>query len=208
MGVRERKKQERRARIENEALSVFVEHGYDAASIEQVVAASDIARGTFYLYFPDKLSVFETLVDRWYLPTAEILGAVSKSLDNASTREDSFDVYMDMAVQLATVSLQFGDELKVSFAEMRRSGEAGERLRARQRHLQGLGIEFTEKAAERGLITAPNSALVSIIIFGAVEKLMWMFLTGEELPGTPIEVATQAMAMFSRALDLPLPDLG
>jgi AcrR family transcriptional regulator len=61
-GKREQNKARNRAEILDAARSVFAEIGYDAASIRDVVARTDLAPGTFYNYFPDKRSVLVALV--------------------------------------------------------------------------------------------------------------------------------------------------
>src|SRR5258708_29569637 len=57
-------KPERRQQILNEARDVFARRGYHNAKIDDIVAAAGIARGTFYLYFQDKRTIFEEIVDR------------------------------------------------------------------------------------------------------------------------------------------------
>ncbi len=57
-------KAERRQQILNHARDVFAKRGYYAAKIDDIVSAAGIARGTFYLYFEDKRSIFEEIVDR------------------------------------------------------------------------------------------------------------------------------------------------
>jgi AcrR family transcriptional regulator len=61
-GKREQNKARNRAEILDAARAVFAEIGYDAASIRDVVARTDLAPGTFYNYFPDKRSVLVALV--------------------------------------------------------------------------------------------------------------------------------------------------
>jgi AcrR family transcriptional regulator len=54
---------ERRQQILMVARDVFARSGYHAAKVEDIVTAAGVARGTFYLYFEDKRSVFEEIVD-------------------------------------------------------------------------------------------------------------------------------------------------
>jgi len=53
---------EKRAHIEQVALAEFAEHGYDNASINRIVAAAGIAKGSFYQYFEDKQDVLAHLI--------------------------------------------------------------------------------------------------------------------------------------------------
>lgn len=60
---RERTKARNRTVILDAARAVFVEIGYDAATVRDIVARTDLAPGTFYNYFPDKRSVLLALVE-------------------------------------------------------------------------------------------------------------------------------------------------
>lgn len=60
---RERTKVRNRSVILDAARAVFVEIGYDAAGVRDIVARTDLSPGTFYNYFPDKRSVLLALVE-------------------------------------------------------------------------------------------------------------------------------------------------
>ena len=57
LGLRERKKLERRRSIEVAALNRFGKNGFDAATIDEIAADADIATRTFFSYFPTKEDV-------------------------------------------------------------------------------------------------------------------------------------------------------
>ena len=48
----------RREALLRAARDVFVTKGYHDAKVEDICARADVAKGTFYLYFPDKRSIF------------------------------------------------------------------------------------------------------------------------------------------------------
>jgi len=62
-GKRERTKQANRTAILHAAREAFVELGYGATTVRDIVRRTDLASGTFYNYFPDKEAVFRALVD-------------------------------------------------------------------------------------------------------------------------------------------------
>lgn len=56
-------KTQRRRDLLNAARNVFAERGYHDAKVDDIVTEASVSKGTFYLYFPDKRSIFEALAD-------------------------------------------------------------------------------------------------------------------------------------------------
>jgi AcrR family transcriptional regulator len=54
--------EERPQQILDAALSVFAEHGIDAAKLEEIAARAGVSKGTIYLYFPSKEELFREVV--------------------------------------------------------------------------------------------------------------------------------------------------
>lgn len=202
MGRREEKKAEKRQRLEAAALDLFDTLGYDRASIELIASAADVARGTYYLYFPDKLALFAALADRWYLPMRGLLLETAERVAAAATADDLLATWNEMGVGLALLGLTTPREIAVAFRELRRSGEAGDELRRREADLLGIAVDFTRTAADKGLLHTGDPRLAAYVVYGAGERLYWEMLRGTDL-GDPQEGAREVVRLFGRAFGLP-----
>lgn len=56
-GLRERKKQQTRERLTQVALTLFLEKGFDATTLDEIAAAAGISRRSFFHYFASKEEV-------------------------------------------------------------------------------------------------------------------------------------------------------
>ncbi len=56
---------QRREQVLNCAAELFSEQGYHKTTVGHIVEHASIARGTFYLYFQDKRSIFDELLQRY-----------------------------------------------------------------------------------------------------------------------------------------------
>jgi len=65
VGRRERKKEETKRRIFETAVHLFNERGFDATTIDEIAERADVAKGTFFNYFPRKESLLQYLAEEW-----------------------------------------------------------------------------------------------------------------------------------------------
>ena len=71
--ARAKRSAERRSAILAAALEEFSGHGFEAARLEDVARRAGVAKGTIYLYFADKETLFQELI-RWQL--TPVVGAL------------------------------------------------------------------------------------------------------------------------------------
>lgn len=74
-----RLREERRAQVLAAARRLFAQHGYHATSINDIIAAADIARGTFYLYFESKRAIFAELLDGFFATLTQAVRRIDVS---------------------------------------------------------------------------------------------------------------------------------
>lgn len=82
LGKREIQKQQVRERILDEALSLFSERDFEKTTVADIVGQCDIARGTFYNYFPDMNSLFDALINQLNQRIIEAIQHMRKQTDN------------------------------------------------------------------------------------------------------------------------------
>lgn len=84
-GKREQNKARNRVVLLDAARAVFVDIGYDAATVRDIVARTELAPGTFYNYFPDKRSVLLALTEE---AAREAAGCIRQARAQARTLEE------------------------------------------------------------------------------------------------------------------------
>ncbi len=203
MGRREENKRRKRAALVDAGLEVFARDGYDRATIEAIAQGAGVARGTYYLYFDDKLALFQSLIIPWVDELVAVVDEVSQALDQAADRAEVRTIYEQMGLAIALTGLANRTPILIAFQEIRRSGEAGEFLRAQEARILDAVTGITEQARTRGLIDVDDSAIAVRVIVGAVERLTFEVLTrGDDALGDPTVIADQVVGMFSRALGI------
>ncbi len=94
----------RRDELMDAAAGLFIKNGVAATSIDDIVAAADVAKGTFYLHFASKDRLLAALQQRFVARVHEsLVGAMSRRRENDFVGrldawvESSIDGYIDHA---------------------------------------------------------------------------------------------------------------
>lgn len=85
--ARDQRKSERtRARLMDAAVRIFARDGFEAASVNEIATAAEVANGTFYLHFRDKDEIAGTVALRIATDVAARLDAAMADMDDAVER--------------------------------------------------------------------------------------------------------------------------
>jgi AcrR family transcriptional regulator len=179
MGIRETKRIARRTAIEDAGLRLFLDDGYDRASVERIAAAVGIARGTFYLYYEDKQALFNALCERLYSPIVSALDTTAEALRNAASPQEQQLLFLQMAANLAGLAPTLRPLLMLHFREAHSAGPSGEVVGLWTSRLQERAETILTDARGRGLIRDHDVRTVALAIIGAVERLTWAWLNDE-----------------------------
>lgn len=180
VGLRERKKRERRRCIEDAAIDLFEEHGFDGTTIEDIAAAADIAPRTFFYYFPSKEDVvladyasrleriIDALRDR---PQSEVpwvalqASFVTVAADYEARRDDLIRRFTIMAatppVYARSLQLQAGWEDALTDVLIDRAGPSAGQLDSRL--LASAALACMRSSLRHWLLTGQATALPDLI---------------------------------------------
>jgi len=86
-GLRERKKARTRWAIQEHALRLFAEQGYEATTVDQIAAAAEISPSTFFRYFATKEDV--VVQDEFDERIVEAFRAAGRAADPLASLRDS-----------------------------------------------------------------------------------------------------------------------
>lgn len=78
-------------RILDAAAELFADRGFDSVTADEIAAQADTSVGGLYRFFPDKLAVFEALVDRYQNQLRDLFNA----LHSEETMQMSIEAYID-----------------------------------------------------------------------------------------------------------------
>ena len=191
MGRRDENKEDKRRRLEAAAVEAFLEHGFAGASIEQIVAGADVARGTFYLYFPEKEAIFAALVDRLLTPLVEAVKEARDALARCEDTPSTFPIYAALGLQVTEILGSQTELVRLYLAEARGAGQSGVIVRERSVPLELLVREILDDAVRRGLLRSHDTAIATHAILGAIERVAMQILGGDrnvELGRAPAEI--------------------
>jgi AcrR family transcriptional regulator len=168
-----------RSRIVAAAVALFAEQGYDATSVNQLVARAGVAKGALYHHFGSKddllYEVYRELVDRQRAGLAEIL---ARGLPPAETlRAIVLDMVTTTAARVA--------EAKVFFREGYRLTDANQqRVRSARREIHDAVTELVAAAQRDGRFAALASPeMVTFTVFGVINELpVWYSPDGPKAP--------------------------
>lgn len=81
---RGRRQKARPAEIVEAAFKVFCAHGYGKARVDDVAREAGIAKGTVYLYFPNKQALFQAVIEAKVTASISQVGTLADGFDGSS----------------------------------------------------------------------------------------------------------------------------
>jgi len=180
-----------RQRLLEAAEAVFGERGYEHASVAEITQRAGVAQGTFYVYFPDKLTVFVKLVDDLGdRLRAEIRQGLQGLTDRIDVEREGFRSFFKFVARHRALyrivrQAEFVDRA-VFERYYRRMGDA---------YAKGL-----KAAAEKGQIEPLDPEITAYSLMGLADFLGMRFILWESAPQID-RVVEQAMELIRHGLE-------
>ena len=161
---------ERRDAILSAALAEFSARGFEATRLDDVAKRAKIAKGTIYLYFRDKESLFQELIRDMLVPiigTIQTLGAVDLPLAVLAER------LVDMFVREVYESPR-REIVRLMITEGRRFPKIAEfYYREVLSHVLAAVRAILRRAAERGEVPAALVDFPQILVAPGLVAIIW-----------------------------------
>lgn len=189
------KKDAKRTAMMQAAVRVFAEKGYYAATVRDIVNASNVAIGTFYFYFPDK----ETLFIYLYEETADfLLQTIQQSLATRATLPHQVAAGIRAYVNIAVFEPAVVQLLLVGGAGAL-PALAGKRATFRER-LINLWQAPLDVALDRNLIAEQNTRRTAEAMAGAMDEVILNLLNQPDPEREADAVVSDTVAFVLRAV--------
>jgi AcrR family transcriptional regulator len=179
-GKRDLNRKHRVASLLDAALPLFLAHGIDGVSIDDIVAAAGIAKGSYYRYFVDKADLVRALLAPVVLGVESAFAACEVELAAAKSPGDLRAAYDGLAGALAGVFIQAPAPIRLYLQEGRAPATAS-RVPVTElgRQISSGAVRLTEVAHARHLLRAMDARLSATAVIGAIECVLFGVLTGE-----------------------------
>ncbi|MBN8222255.1 MAG: TetR/AcrR family transcriptional regulator [Spirochaetes bacterium] len=173
-------KREREGAILRAAKKIFAEQGYHEASIDDIIKEADIARGTFYLYYSGKRTIFAAILNLTLEEVNRNIAAIS--LDSgAPSPVDQVKANVRRVFNLLIADRHIADILFVRALGI--DAEAMETLNAFYKKTADLLARALTQGMTIGLLNKCDPQIAAYSIIGSVKEVfLQVILAGEPSP--------------------------
>lgn len=165
----------RRKRVQDlieAGLSLFLERGIEAVTIDEVARDAGMAKGNFYRYFRDKADLVEAVIEPVASTTREAVQACDDRLREADGRDDAVAAYAELGNRLIGALAMHPDAMCLYLQERRAPATtARQAISDLATDLDNRAMALSQVAADRQLVAISDPRVSAIAVLGAVEAL-------------------------------------
>jgi AcrR family transcriptional regulator len=173
----QRLRESRRAQVMQVARQIFAQKGYHATSIDDLIEAAGIARGTFYLYFESKRAIFDELLD-------ELLALLQSNVHRIDTSPGAPPPIEQLNAIVAKVLGTLVAEREIAQILLREAVGLDEHFDRKLADFYGRIEDMIERAIRTGqgmnLVRECDPQVVARCILGAVKEVVHHAVVGHD----------------------------
>lgn len=176
---------EKREAIEQASILEFANHTFSEASINQIVKASNISRGSFYQYFEDKEDCYLHILTMIAKEKMELFGTIV----NRSEQDSIFDEYEQMLeatiewIKQKPLYYQMGMYMDMDDSEFI------QKLIKRNQASMDYFIQLVKRDQDRGLIKSSINPVVLVDMLWSINRnTLMQFYLKQDFDGMRIHV--------------------
>lgn len=195
-GVRDTNRIKKSQAIRDAALVLFLERGVEGVSVDDIMKAARMAKGSFYRYFADQTALVADLVAPVKAMITETLDVCSRELDTAATKETQLAAYKRVGAVLATLLVEQPGPVRLYLQESRAPAVGARRpLIELSKLVTQYALDITRKAQQHGILKPIPVSVSALTVVGATERLLLAVLHGEDI-GNILEVPEAVATMM------------
>jgi AcrR family transcriptional regulator len=165
----EKQRKLRRQQVLDAARTVFSQHGYHATSIDDLIEAAGIARGTFYLYFESKRAIFDELLDGLFATLASTVHRIDVS-PGAPPPVEQMNATVDLVFRTLVENRETARLLLREAVGI--DAEFDQKLNDFYGRLESLIVRAVTTGIEMGLVRQLDPKVVARCILGAAKEVV------------------------------------
>ena len=165
----EKQRKLRRAAVLDAARRIFSQKGYLATSIDDLIEAADIARGTFYLYFESKRAIFDELLDQLFATLASTVHRIDVQ-PGAPPPVEQMNATVDRVFGTLVENRELARLLLREAVGI--DAEVDQKLADFYGRIESLIVRAVTTGIEMGLVRECDPAIVARCVLGAAKEVV------------------------------------
>lgn len=188
----------RRKRVQDlidAGLSLFLERGIEAVTIDDVAREAGMAKGNFYRYFRDKADLVGAVIEPVASTTREAVQECDAKLREAQGRDDAVAAYGHLGNRLVGALAMHPDAMCLYLQERRAPATtARQAISDLASDLDDRAMSLSQVAADRQLVAISDPRVSAVAVLGAVEALA-LASVRNQVQMDPIETTKSLIAI-------------
>jgi AcrR family transcriptional regulator len=171
-GKRDLNRRQRVQDLVEAGLSLFLERGIEAVTIDEVAREAGMAKGNFYRYFRDKADLVEAVIEPVSQTTRTALEECHKKLVEVDNRDEAVSAYAELGNRLVGALAMHPDAMCLYLQERRAPATtARQSISDLAADLDARAVALSQLAADQKLVVVSDPQVSAVAVLGAVEAL-------------------------------------